>query len=266
MWTVADDDDVLDLSLKNSVASRALDDVASPCDTLPASATASSPVIHRHSADIAASLAELDRRTHGSSSDDEETVGQVTCTAAALCSSCTSTVSSECPLLHVDPRVTLSYPVCGRPTVRSTPTLSDQPPVFALCVRSTTSTSARCSSALSTLTTCSDRSTSKRARQHSGQDSSSSSTETSSVTTYERRCCSEPVPSDDVDHVAYVERRRKNNEAAKRSRDARRLKERQTAMRAAALQQENVQLKAELVVLRNQAAKLHCLLYNKLGI
>ena len=264
MWKVADDDDVLDLSLKNSVASSALDDVASPCNTLSASATASSPVIHRHSADIAASLAELDRCTHGSSSDDEETVGQVTCTAAALCSSCTSTVSSKCPL-HVNPRVTLSYPVYG--TVRATPTLSDQPPVFDLCVRSTTSTSARCSSALSTLTTCSDRSTSKRAREHSGQDSSSSSsTETSSVTTYERRCCSEPVPSDDVDHVAYVERRRKNNEAAKRSRDARRLKERQTAMRAAALQQENVQLKAELVVLRNQAAKLHCLLYNKLGI
>ncbi|XP_025163050.1 protein giant-like [Harpegnathos saltator] len=42
---------------------------------------------------------------------------------------------------------------------------------------------------------------------------------------------------------AYLERRRKNNEAAKRSRDARRAKEDEIAIRAAFLQQENTALK-----------------------
>ena len=72
--------------------------------------------------------------------------------------------------------------------------------------------------------------------------------------------------SDVIDDATFVERRRKNNEAAKRSRDARRLKERQTQLRAATLEQENVRLRTELAVLRNQSAKLHCLLYNKFGV
>jgi hypothetical protein len=49
---------------------------------------------------------------------------------------------------------------------------------------------------------------------------------------------------------AYWERRRKNNEAAKRSRDARRLKENEIAMRASYLEHENGQLKMEVVQLR----------------
>jgi len=48
------------------------------------------------------------------------------------------------------------------------------------------------------------------------------------------------------------ERRRKNNEAAKRSRDARRLKENEVAVRASFLEQENIQLKMELVQLRTE--------------
>ena len=51
---------------------------------------------------------------------------------------------------------------------------------------------------------------------------------------------------------AYWERRRKNNEAAKRSRDARRLKENEIAVRANFLEQENIQLKMELVQLRTE--------------
>ena len=49
---------------------------------------------------------------------------------------------------------------------------------------------------------------------------------------------------------AYWERRRKNNEAAKRSRDARRAKEQQVAIRAQLLEQENIRLKFEVAQLR----------------
>jgi len=45
---------------------------------------------------------------------------------------------------------------------------------------------------------------------------------------------------------AYWERRRKNNEAAKRSRDSRKQKENEIAVRASYLEQENIQLKMEL--------------------
>nr|CAD7410340.1 unnamed protein product [Timema cristinae] len=62
--------------------------------------------------------------------------------------------------------------------------------------------------------------------------------------------------------AAYWERRRKNNEAAKRSRDARRAKEDEIAIRAAFLEQENMKLKYEVAALRSETAKLRCLLYN----
>ena len=55
---------------------------------------------------------------------------------------------------------------------------------------------------------------------------------------------------------AYWERRRKNNEAAKRSRDARRQKENEIAMRAQFLEQENLQLKMELVQLRTELGSI----------
>ena len=61
---------------------------------------------------------------------------------------------------------------------------------------------------------------------------------------------------------AYWERRRKNNEAAKRSRDSRRAKEDQIALRAACLEQENLKLRLEVTALRNETAKLRCMLYN----
>lgn len=63
--------------------------------------------------------------------------------------------------------------------------------------------------------------------------------------------------------AAYWERRRKNNEAAKRSRDARRAKEDEIAIRAAFLEQENIKLRYEVAALRTEAGKLRCLLYNR---
>ncbi|XP_017756607.1 PREDICTED: thyrotroph embryonic factor [Eufriesea mexicana] len=80
-----------------------------------------------------------------------------------------------------------------------------------------------------------------------------------------RRVTKSPgLPTSTVDEkdAAYWERRRKNNEAAKRSRDARRAKEDEIAIRAAFLEQENMKLKYELVALRNETAKLRCMVYS----
>lgn len=71
-----------------------------------------------------------------------------------------------------------------------------------------------------------------------------------------------PTSTMDDKDAAYWERRRKNNEAAKRSRDARRAKEDEIAIRAAFLEQENIKLKYELVALRNETAKLRCMVYS----
>lgn len=58
----------------------------------------------------------------------------------------------------------------------------------------------------------------------------------------------------------YREKRRKNNESAKRSRDARRLKEEQIALRVVYLEQENLQLSTEVALLQNEIEKLRCML------
>ena len=55
---------------------------------------------------------------------------------------------------------------------------------------------------------------------------------------------------------AYWERRRKNNEAAKRSRDARRAKEQEVAVRAQFLEQENISMKMEIAHLKAENAQL----------
>lgn len=67
---------------------------------------------------------------------------------------------------------------------------------------------------------------------------------------------------DEQKDESYWERRRKNNEAAKRSRDARRAKEDEIAIRAAFLEQENLKLRVELAALKNETSKLRCMLYN----
>ena len=66
-------------------------------------------------------------------------------------------------------------------------------------------------------------------------------------------------PTDSKDHQ-YWERRRKNNLAAKRSRDARRAKEDEIAIRAAFLEQENVQLKWEVTRLKSETGRLRAVL------
>lgn len=53
------------------------------------------------------------------------------------------------------------------------------------------------------------------------------------------------MPSESKDDK-YWEKREKNNVAARRSREARRLKENQIALRTAYLERENAQLKASL--------------------
>lgn len=67
-----------------------------------------------------------------------------------------------------------------------------------------------------------------------------------------------PLPEDLKDE-AYWERRRKNNEAAKRSRDLRRAKEDEIAIRAAFLEQENFKLKCELMQSRQECDKIRAL-------
>lgn len=53
----------------------------------------------------------------------------------------------------------------------------------------------------------------------------------------------------------YWARRRKNNMAAKRSRDARRLKENQIAIRAGFLEKENMALRQEVAELRKELGR-----------
>lgn len=54
---------------------------------------------------------------------------------------------------------------------------------------------------------------------------------------------------------AYFERRKKNNAAAKKSRDRRRIKEDEIAIRAAYLERENIQLQAEVKMLKEELSK-----------
>ncbi|ETE68595.1 Transcription factor VBP, partial [Ophiophagus hannah] len=62
------------------------------------------------------------------------------------------------------------------------------------------------------------------------------------------------VPEDQKDEK-YWTRRKKNNVAAKRSRDARRLKENQITIRAAFLEKENTALRTEVAELRKEVGK-----------
>lgn len=63
---------------------------------------------------------------------------------------------------------------------------------------------------------------------------------------------------------AYWEKRRRNNESAKRSRDSRRLKEEQIALRVVYLEQENLQLHTEVSILKNEIERMRCMLYEPL--
>lgn len=61
---------------------------------------------------------------------------------------------------------------------------------------------------------------------------------------------------DDCKDEKYWNRRKKNNIAAKRSRDARRVKENQIAMRASYLERENDAMKVELEALQEENERL----------
>ncbi|CAH2218146.1 jg26771, partial [Pararge aegeria aegeria] len=74
-----------------------------------------------------------------------------------------------------------------------------------------------------------------------------------------RRGEKRPIPSEMKDEK-YFERRRRNNQAAKKSRDARRMREDQIAWRACLLEQENASLRAHINVLRQETLALRALL------
>lgn len=62
-------------------------------------------------------------------------------------------------------------------------------------------------------------------------------------------------PSRSLQDEKYWQRRKKNNVAAKRSRDARRLKENQITVRAAFLERENAALRTEVAELRKECGR-----------
>ncbi|XP_075989255.1 uncharacterized protein LOC142985143 [Anticarsia gemmatalis] len=74
-----------------------------------------------------------------------------------------------------------------------------------------------------------------------------------------RRGEKRPIPPELKDEK-YFERRRRNNQAAKKSRDARRIREDQIAWRACLLEQENASLRAHVAALRQEALALRSLL------
>ncbi|XP_060069216.1 thyrotroph embryonic factor-like [Ylistrum balloti] len=69
------------------------------------------------------------------------------------------------------------------------------------------------------------------------------------------------VPDSQKDEL-YWDKRKKNNDSAKRSREARRMKEEQIALRVVFLEQENLQLRTEVSLLKSEIEKLRCMLYN----
>ncbi|XP_021343977.1 hepatic leukemia factor-like [Mizuhopecten yessoensis] len=69
------------------------------------------------------------------------------------------------------------------------------------------------------------------------------------------------VPDNQKDDL-YWDKRKKNNDSAKRSREARRMKEEQIALRVVFLEQENLQLRTEVSLLKSEIEKLRCMLYN----
>lgn len=72
-----------------------------------------------------------------------------------------------------------------------------------------------------------------------------------------------PTSIADEKDAAYWERRRKNNEAAKRSRDARRAKEDEIAIRAAFLEQQYCHLMSQVKFLTEENTKLKCMLMSR---
>ena len=68
---------------------------------------------------------------------------------------------------------------------------------------------------------------------------------------------------DDAKDDKYFERRKRNNHAAKKSRDARKSREDEIAIRASFLEKENAILRAQVATLREEANSLRQLLLQK---
>ncbi|CAF0790259.1 unnamed protein product [Adineta ricciae] len=104
-------------------------------------------------------------------------------------------------------------------------------------------------------------------KRHRTIESSISTEENTATETANTNASESSTPNnlDDANNLikddAYWERRRKNNEAAKRSRDARRAKEDEIAIRATILEQENIKLRLEVSQLKQETAKLRCMVY-----
>ncbi|XP_067928617.1 transcription factor ces-2-like [Watersipora subatra] len=71
-----------------------------------------------------------------------------------------------------------------------------------------------------------------------------------------------PIPRDQKDNK-YFERRKRNNQAAKKSRDARKAREDDIAIRATYLEKENAVLRAQTATLREEAHSLKQALIQK---
>ncbi|CAG2175866.1 unnamed protein product [Oppiella nova] len=69
-----------------------------------------------------------------------------------------------------------------------------------------------------------------------------------------------PIPAENKDD-SYWERRKRNNESAKRSREVRRVKEYQSNARLMYLEEENIKLRAEVNTLRDEIGKLRQMLH-----
>ncbi|XP_023214027.1 thyrotroph embryonic factor-like [Centruroides sculpturatus] len=72
----------------------------------------------------------------------------------------------------------------------------------------------------------------------------------------------QPFPEECKDKL-YWERRRRNNESAKKSRALRKIKEQQTSARVLRLEHENLQLKTEVSLLKQELERLQKLVYAK---
>ncbi|XP_031843034.1 uncharacterized protein LOC116431552 [Nomia melanderi] len=84
---------------------------------------------------------------------------------------------------------------------------------------------------------------------------------TNGIANSQRRPRSEkkPIPDEQKDEK-YYERRKRNNQAAKKSRDARKIREDHIALRATMLEHENAILKAQVLTLREEAQSLRHML------
>merc|ERR1712243_99436 len=71
-----------------------------------------------------------------------------------------------------------------------------------------------------------------------------------------------PIPEDLKDNK-YFERRKRNNLAAKKSRDQRKIREDQICQRATMLEKENAVLRAQVGTLRDEAGSLRALLLQR---